>query len=108
MKASLSAVMLLLFVACFPLQAANNPPHNTAIKSSQQSSNTKIDLNKADANILAKSVKGIGQKRAEAIVNYRKEHGHFKSIEELAQVRGFGKQFVKKHLAQLQEVFSIN
>jgi competence protein ComEA len=107
MKASLSAVMLSLFVACFPLQAANDPPQNTPTKSSQQS-NSKIDLNKADANILAKSVKGIGQKRAEAIVNYRKEHGNFKSIEDLAQVRGFGKQFVKNHLAQLQEVFSIN
>jgi competence protein ComEA len=107
MKASLSAVMLSLFVACFPLHAADNPPNKTTARVSKQPI-TKIDLNKADAKILAKSVKGIGQKRAEAIVNYRNEHGNFKSIEELAQVRGFGKQFVKNHLAQLQEVFSVS
>jgi competence protein ComEA len=68
----------------------------------------KINLNKADAKVLSHSYRGIGKKRAEAIVNYREKHGSFKSIEDLAQVRGIGKQFVKKHLKELEGVFTIS
>ena len=47
----------------------------------------KIDLNKADAAALTGSVKGIGKKRAEAIVAYREGHHGFKAVQELAEVK---------------------
>ncbi|KTC81380.1 ComEA family DNA-binding protein [Legionella brunensis] len=106
MKANLFAAVLSLCIVSLPIHAkadANSSPTAKA----KVFSGKKIDLNKADVSELSKSVKGIGQKRAEAIVHYREEHGNFKSIEDLSQVRGLGKQFVKSHLKQLQEVFII-
>ncbi|KTD21985.1 competence protein ComEA [Legionella lansingensis] len=106
MKANLFAAVLSLCVVSFPIQAASQANNLSTIKKEQ--SRAKINLNKADVHNLANSVKGIGQKRAQAIVKYREEHGAFKSIEELSQVRGLGKQFVKRNLAQLQAVFTID
>lgn len=68
---------------------------------------TKLNLNTADVASLAKSVKGIGQKRAEAIIKYRETHQGFKSINELAQVPGIGEKFVNKRLDELQQKFTI-
>lgn len=107
MKANFFAVVLSLFVVSLPVQSASTQPRVPVVKSDQKVV-AKIDLNKADAKTLSKSIKGIGQKRAEAIVKYREEHGRFHSIEDLAQVKGFGQQFVKNHLSQLQEAFTTN
>ncbi len=68
----------------------------------------KINLNQASVLQLTQSFKGIGKRRAEAIVAYRASHGGFKSVADLAYVRGLGGSFVKNHLAQLQDVYSIN
>ena len=67
----------------------------------------KINLNKADAQALTGSFKGIGKKRAEAIVSYREAHDGFKSVADLASVRGLGQTFVNTHLQALQGVFSV-
>ncbi|MFY7698615.1 MAG: ComEA family DNA-binding protein [Legionella sp.] len=67
----------------------------------------KVNLNKADAQQLTHIISGIGIKRAEAIVSHREKHGAFKSVEELAEVKGIGKQYVESHLSQLQEIFTI-
>ncbi len=49
----------------------------------------KIDINTATVQELS-SIKGIGIKKAEAIVKYRQTHGKFKSIDDLAKVKGIG------------------
>jgi competence protein ComEA len=54
-----------------------------------------VNINKASKSELM-SVKGIGEKKAIAIVDYRKKHGKFKSVHELENVKGFGKKSVKK------------
>jgi competence protein ComEA len=51
---------------------------------------TPVNVNKADAATLARSLDGIGHAKAEAIVAWREEHGPFKSIDELTQVKGIG------------------
>ncbi|WP_019216481.1 ComEA family DNA-binding protein [Legionella tunisiensis] len=107
MKASFFAVVWSLLVIIFPTHAATNQV-NTVTSAASQKSSAKVDLNKADMNMLAGAFKGIGQKRAEAIIKYRESHGGFKSVEELSHVRGLGKQFVEKHLIQLQEVFTVS
>lgn len=48
-----------------------------------------IDLNTADVYELQR-LPGIGEKRAQAIVAYREEHGPFQSVEELTLVSGIG------------------
>ena len=54
-----------------------------------------VDINLADA-IQLKSLKGIGNKRAEAIITYRDMHGPFESIEALAQVKEIGEGGLKQ------------
>ena len=52
---------------------------------------TPVNINHADAVTIAKSLDGIGPAKARAIVAYRKAHGRFKSVAELAKVKGIGK-----------------
>ncbi len=40
-------------------------------------------------------IKGIGEKKAERIITYRKEHGKFKSVEELKNVKGIGDKIIE-------------
>ena len=72
----------------------------------QHTLHKKINLNTANIEELTNSFKGIGEKRASNIVNYRKTHGNFKSINDLANVKGFGNKFIEKNLSQLQNNFS--
>ena len=52
-----------------------------------------IDINSADAEALSE-LKGIGPKKAEAIVAYRKKNGPFKSLDDLSAVKGLGEKSV--------------
>lgn len=47
------------------------------------------------------SIKGIGDKKADAILTYRKAHC-FKNIEELTVVKGLGEKFVEKNKKDLR------
>lgn len=51
----------------------------------------KVNINTATVEEL-KILKGIGEKKAEAIIEYRKKNGSFKNKEELMKVRGIGKK----------------
>lgn len=53
-----------------------------------------VDINAADAGTLSKDLKGIGPKKAAAIVEYRQKHGPYKSADDLAQVKGISKKLV--------------
>lgn len=50
-----------------------------------------ININTATLEEL-QTIKGIGKKKAEAILQYRKEHGAFRIKEDLLQVKGIGKK----------------
>lgn len=69
----------------------------TTIKASSQQ---KVNLNTADAETL-QQVKGIGPKRAEAIVQYRAKNGPFASIDDLTHIKGIGAKRIKKIVPQL-------
>ncbi len=56
-----------------------------------------VNVNTADAATLAKELKGVGPKLAEAIVDYRQKHGPFKSADELALVKGIGAAAVARN-----------
>lgn len=53
-----------------------------------------VNINTADASAIADGLVGVGISKAEAIVAYRKEHGPFKSPEQLADVKGIGDKLV--------------
>ena len=54
-----------------------------------------IDLNTATVEQL-KTLKGIGQKKAEAIIAWREANGGFKSVDQLTEVKGIGKKTLEK------------
>jgi competence protein ComEA len=54
-----------------------------------------VDINSADAGTLIRILKGVGPDKASAIITYRDEHGPFKSIDQLAEVKGIGKRLVE-------------
>ncbi len=58
---------------------------------------TPVNVNKADAATLAKSLDGIGQGKAEAIVAWRDAHGPFKKIDDLRHVKGVGKATLERN-----------
>lgn len=60
-----------------------------------------VNINSADAKALASAIDGVGMKRAEAIVNYRNQHGSFKSVDELAKVRGISTKTIDKNRSNL-------
>lgn len=55
-----------------------------------------VDINTADAKTMASELPGIGAVKAAAIVEYRKKHGRFTSVEQLSQVNGIGDKTVAK------------
>ncbi len=57
----------------------------------------KININTADKETLIIMLNGVGESRAEAIISYRKEHGGFKSVEELTEIRGIGPRLVENN-----------
>jgi competence protein ComEA len=57
----------------------------------------KVNLNTADAATIDRVLLNVGPSKAEAIVAYRKEHGAYKSPEQLALVKGIGLKTVEKN-----------
>ncbi len=53
-----------------------------------------VNINTASADELS-ALKGIGEKKAAAIIKYRKANGKFKSVSELANVSGIGETILK-------------
>jgi competence protein ComEA len=60
-----------------------------------------ININTADKETLMSVIKGVGDKKAEAIINYREENGSFKSVDDLANVKGIGQAMIEKHREML-------
>ena len=60
----------------------------------------RININEADATALA-SLNGVGQARAQAIIEYRKANGPFRSVDDLSKVKGIGPAVVDRNREQL-------
>ena len=56
-----------------------------------------VNINTADAATLDRVLVNVGPAKAQAIVDYRKANGAFKSPEQLAMVKGIGLKTVEKN-----------
>ena len=59
-----------------------------------------VNINTATKEELT-TLKGIGDKKAQAIIDYRKKNGDFKTVEDLEKVEGIGPGTMKQIRAQI-------
>lgn len=59
-----------------------------------------VNINTANKEVLT-TLKGIGERRAEAIISYREKYGPFKSIEELMEISGIGQSILEDNRENL-------
>jgi len=81
-------LLLSLLCLCLPLRTYAAPS---------------VDINHADAKQIAKHMKGVGPKRAQAIIDYRKLHGRFHQLSELTRVKGISQKAFKRYSSQWQQ-----
>lgn len=77
-------------------------PQPTVAKTSQSRSKTaatlapgSVNINKASKDLLMQ-LPGIGEQYAERIIIYRDDHGPFRTIDDLLNVKGIGKKTLEK------------
>jgi len=63
-----------------------------------------VDINTADAATLASAINGVGEKKAATIVEYRKTHGPFASVDDLARIKGIGAGTIDRNRDNLMVV----
>ena len=56
-----------------------------------------VNINSADATEISTSLKGIGMKKAQAIIQYREANGPFKTQDDLIMVKGIGEKTTEKN-----------
>lgn len=60
-----------------------------------------VNVNTADAKTLSEELAGIGLARAQAIVEYRKANGPFRSVDDLLNVKGVGQRTLEMNRANI-------
>ncbi len=60
-----------------------------------------VNVNTADAETISAELQGVGLSKALAIVDYRKAHGPFKSVDDLTLVKGIGERTVEINRANI-------
>lgn len=82
------------------LKQQNSTENYYLSRPTQQTNSQKININTASVSEL-QSLHGVGQKKAEAIVEYRQQHGKFQSIQDLQKVKGIGPKLFEKNQARI-------
>lgn len=79
---------LVVVLASSAVMAEQAPSSSPAVEVASQSV---VDVNSATAEQL-QTLPGVGPRTAERIIEYRRDNGSFKKIEELMSVRGIGER----------------
>ena len=56
-----------------------------------------LNINTAKADEIAKVMIGVGPAKADAIIKDRKEHGDFKTLDDMIRVKGIGVATIEKN-----------
>jgi competence protein ComEA len=102
--------VLFALLAGFSLAAAaaeQVPPETNSVAQVQVVSTAtvaevgKVNLNTADAATLERELLGVGEVKAQAIVEYRTVNGAFASVDDLLEVKGIGAATLEKNRDKL-------
>lgn len=82
------------------LQTSSSKAEETADAADSENSSELININTAPASELVK-LKGIGEVKAAAIVEYRRINGNFKTVQDIMNVSGIGEKTFEKIRGQI-------
>lgn len=82
-------------LAADPVPGGAGPTAKPAVSAAQ--AGPQVNINTASAEEIASKLKGIGLKKAQAIVAYREAHGQFTSKEGLTAVKGIGESTLQQN-----------
>lgn len=85
-----TSFFIALFIAAFVSVQSPSWAQSDTRPAEVEQAKAQVDINTADAETLALALDGIGIAKAKEIVAYREQHGDFKSVDDLEQVRGIG------------------
>ncbi|WP_369413351.1 ComEA family DNA-binding protein [Microbulbifer guangxiensis] len=101
MKAFRTHLIAILASLLFVLSGAAALAEDTGSQETLMAAIT-VNVNSASAEELAEKLDGVGESRAQGIVEYREEHGPFTSVEQLLEVKGIGVATLDKNRARIQ------
>ena len=61
-----------------------------------------VSINKANAETIANVLRGIGFKKAQAIVQWRKKNGGFTKVSQLLEIKGIGEKTLAANKGRIQ------
>ena len=101
-KMKLAALLFSCLTALsFNASAVESKSQSEPVAEAQQATSALINLNTADAATLQAELVGIGEVKAQAIVDHRTSNGPFASVDELLEVKGIGPATLEKNRARL-------
>lgn len=90
-----ASFVLMLVLTCSPAAfAAENVGDENSESAAEVSM---ININDADVDQLMLVLSGVGEAKAQAIVDWRNANGKFTSVEQLLEVRGIGAAILSKN-----------
>ena len=95
MKKIIVLFTFLLGILSLPIYAESTLPDMVSHHAGAKVAAEPVDINSASVAQLM-TLKGVGEKKAQAVIDYRAAHGPFKTVNDLSQVKGIGAKMVAR------------
>ena len=96
-------IVMLLSLTCLSVPVHAEPDNlQDATSANQMAADGSVNINTASADLLASALKGIGIKRAQAIVEYRETNGPFTEAGQLQEIKGIGEAIIEQNMDKIR------